>query len=368
MIPWAGVEPLNGSYNWTQIDTIVNDANARGMSVVGMIDETPSWAATKGTPALSGPPASDTVFASFATALATRYKGKIGAYEIWNEPNSKTFWSTGPNPAAYTALLKAAYTAIKKADPKALVLAGALSSIPTTSSSEDPVSFLKAMYAAGAKGYFDDLTFHPYSTSTFSTGLNVTGQPLNELQAMRNLMIAKGDSAKEIWATEYGLPSSPYGTTKQATFIQDFLTKWRTISYVGPEYIYTAQDYTGSTFGVLKTAKTMALAMTVSTDPGGHTVTGFVPMVVNATVDATMAVPKAAVTAGTTAVSSGLGVADAAAHAVSTGLTHMAAGLEQAAATKHAAATVTATTKPGKSKKSKTPTGSTDTTAKTTTK
>jgi hypothetical protein len=201
-------------------------------------------------------------------------------------------------------------------------------------------------------------------------------------------MIAKGDSAKEIWATEYGLPSSPYGTTKQATFIQDFLTKWRTISYVGPEYIYTAQDYTGSTFGVwttnwtakpavaviesftgvLKTAKTMALAMTVSTDPGGHTVTGFVPMVVNATVDATMAVPKAAVTAGTTAVSSGLGVADAAAHAVSTGLTHMAAGLEQAAATKHAAATVTATTKPGKSKKSKTPTGSTDTTAKTTTK
>lgn len=348
MIPWAGVEPLNGSYNWTQIDTIVNDANARGMSVIGMIDETPGWAATKGTPALSGPPASDTVFAGFASTLATRYKGKIGAYEIWNEPNSKTFWSTGPNPAAYTALLKAAYTAIKKSDPNAAVIAGALSSVPTTSTSMDPVSFLKAMYADGAKGYFNDLSFHPYSTSEFSTGLTVSGQPLNELQAMRNLMIANGDSSKQIWATEYGLPSSPYGTTKQATFIQDFLTKWRTITYVGPQYIYTAQDYTGSTFGVwttnwtakpavaviesftgvLTSVKTMALAMTVSTDPSGQTVTGLVPAVVHAAVDAAMIVPHAAMTAGTTAVSTGLGIADAAAQAVSTSLAQMAKGLE----------------------------------------
>lgn len=350
MIPWAGVEPLNGTYNWTQIDTIVNDANARGMSVIGMIDETPGWAATKGTPALSGPPASDAVFASFASAVASRYGTKIGAYEIWDEPNSKTFWSTGPNPAAYTALLKAAYTAIKKANPKALVIAGALSSVPTTSTSLDPVDFLKDMYADGAKGYFDELSFHPYSTSEFSTGLNVAGQPLNELEAMRALMVANGDSAKQIWATEYGLPSSPYGTAKQATFIQNFLTDWRTISFAGPEYIYTAQDYTGSTFGVwttnwtakpavaviesftgvAKAATTMALALTVSTSPSGQTVMGVVPTVLTAAVDAAMVVPKAAVTAGTTAVSTGLGMANAAAHAVSTALTQVAAGLQHA--------------------------------------
>jgi arabinogalactan endo-1,4-beta-galactosidase len=388
MIPWAGVEPLNGSYNWTQIDTIVNDANARGMSVIGMIDETPGWAAKAGTPALSGPPASDAVFAAFASKLATRYTGKISAYEIWNEPNSKTFWSTGPSPAAYTALLKAAYTAIKKADPKATVIAGALSSVPTTSASMDPVSFLKAMYADGAKGYFDELSFHPYSTSEFSTGLNVTGQPLNELQAMRNLMIANGDTSKQIWATEYGLPSYPYGQTKQATFIQDFLTKWRTITYVGPEYIYTAQDYTGSTFGVWTTGWTakpavaviksftggavaavqsMALALTVSTDPSsGQTVAGLVPTVVNAAVNAAMVVPKAAMTAGATAMSTGLGIAGAAEQAVSTGLTQLATGLEQAAAsaaTKHATTaltvakvtaetTSTTTPKPKKPKKS----------------
>ena len=395
MIPWAGVEPLNGSYSWTHIDTIVNDANARGMSVIGMIDETPGWAATKGTPALSGPPASDAVFAAFAGKVAARYGTKISAYEVWNEPNGKQFWSTGPNPAAYTALLKAAYTAIKAANPKATVIAGALSSVPTTTTSMDPVSFLKGMYAAGAKGYFDELSFHPYSTSEFSTGLNVAGQPLNELQAMRNLMIANGDTAKQIWATEYGLPTYPYGQTKQATYIQDFLTKWRTISYVGPEYIYTAQDYTGSTFGVWTTGwtaksavaviksftgvaaavKTMALAMTVSTDPSsGQTVAGLVPTVINAAVNAAMVVPEAAMTAGSAAMSTGLGIAGAAEQAVATGLTQMATGLEQAAA-KHTTTAVTEETakvtadttsttshKPKKSKKSTASTSDTSTT------
>ncbi|GAC1634899.1 MAG: hypothetical protein NVS4B6_00990 [Mycobacterium sp.] len=366
MVPWAGVEPLNGSYNWTHIDTIVSAANARGMSVIGMIDETPGWAATKGTPALSGPPASDATFAAFASKLATRYAGKISAYEIWNEPNSKTFWSTGPNPAAYTQLLKAAYTAIKAADPNASVLAGALSSIPTTSTSMNPVSFLNAMYADGAKGYFDELSFHPYSTSEFSVGSNVAGQPLNELQAMRNLMIANGDTSKQIWATEYGLPSYPYGQTKQATYIQDFLTKWRSISWVGPEYIYTAQDYSNSTFGVwttgwtakpavaviksftggaLAAVKTMALAMTVSTDPSGQTVVGLVPAVVHAVVDVAMAVPHSVMTEGTTAVSTGHGFADAAVKTLSTGLTQVATGVEQAAASAATKHTTTALTR-----------------------
>jgi hypothetical protein len=354
MIPWAGVEPANGVYNFTQIDTIVNAANARGMSVIGLLDETPGWAAKPGTPALSGPPASPATFAAFASKVATRYAGKVSGYEVWDEPNSKTFWSTGPNPTAYTQLLKAAYPAIKAADPNAIVIAGALSSIGTTSTSMDPVTFLTDMYAAGAKGSFDELSFHPYSLTEFSKGLSTTGQPLNELQAMRNLMVANGDTSKQIWATEYGLPTWPYGKTNQATYIKDFLTKWRTISWVGPEYIYTAQDYNGSggtygvwttgwtakpavavivsfTGGAVKTVKTMALMLTGSTGStasSGQPVAGLIPTAIRAG----MVAPQIGVALTTTALSTGLSMAAVSAQMVTTGLTQVATALTQVAA------------------------------------
>jgi hypothetical protein len=373
MIPWAGVEPTNGVYNFTQIDTIVNAANARGMSVIGLLDETPGWAATKGTPALSGPPASPAVFAAFASKVAARYGTKVAAYEVWNEPNSTTFWSTGPNPTAYTQLLKAAYTAIKAANPSAVVIAGALSSVGTSSVNLSPVTFLQDMYAAGAKGYFDELSFHPYSLTEFSKGSTTAGQPLYELQAMRNLMIANGDTSKQIWATEYGLPTYPYGNTNQATYIKDFLTKWRTITYVGPEYIYTAQDYSGSggTFGVwttnwtakpavaviasftggaVKTLQTMALmltgstASTVSTASSGQPVAGLIPMVIRAG----MVGPEIGVAATTTALSTGLGLAAASAQAVTAGLAQVAAALSHVAASAPLHTTAAVVEKPAK--------------------
>ena len=48
--------------------------------------------------------------------VATRYKGKVSAYEVWNEPNGKVFWDPEPDAAQYTELLKAAYPAIKAAE------------------------------------------------------------------------------------------------------------------------------------------------------------------------------------------------------------------------------------------------------------
>jgi hypothetical protein len=57
-------------------------------------------------------------------------------------------------------MLEIAYRRIKQADPKALVISAGLSS--TTSWDEIPdVEFLKRMYVAGARPYFDLLGAHP---------------------------------------------------------------------------------------------------------------------------------------------------------------------------------------------------------------
>ncbi|GAB7069542.1 cellulase family glycosylhydrolase [Mycobacterium hodleri] len=124
MIPWAGVEYYPGYYNWSTVDYMVNAADSRGMGVLGVINSTPSWATEPGQPALSGAPASPAAYGDFAGTVAARYAGKVGAYEIWNEPNSYAFYSPQPDPAGYTELLKAAYPQIKAADPHATVIGG----------------------------------------------------------------------------------------------------------------------------------------------------------------------------------------------------------------------------------------------------
>jgi polysaccharide biosynthesis protein PslG len=348
MVPWAGIEKTKGTYNWTAVDRIVNAANARGMSVLGMINSTPQWAAQAGQPALSGPPASNAVFADFTKRVATRYAGKISAYEVWNEENATVFWSTGADPAAYTQMLKAVYPAIKAADPNATVLVGGLSPLPHAQGMMSPVDYLKGMYAAGAKGYFDALAYHPYATTTFSQSYYQSGGALNVLVKLRQLMVSKGDS-KLIWATEYGMPTGPGLLTEaqQAEYIRNFLSKWRTYTYLGPAYIYTTRDSTlnAATFGVwrsnwipkpavavilsftggpIQTLQSLAMAMMA----GSETSPPALPRLLSAAIDGGMKSAQTVVGAGAALTSWALGAVAATAQAVTAGL----AGVAQQAA------------------------------------
>jgi YVTN family beta-propeller protein/VCBS repeat-containing protein len=250
LIPWAGAEPTQGSFDWSAVDRMVNSANANGIKVLAVIDSTPDWAAAPGQPPLAGAPTDLTAFGDFVSDVATRYQGEITDYEIWNEPNSDTFWSPAPDAAQYTALLKVAYTAIKAADPNALVIAGAVGAAaqsPDDPSTINPVTFVSEMYADGAAGYFDALSYHPYLYSLqFSGGEGHAGVPITQAEQIYAVMVANGDGEKKIWATEYGEPSSVVGDDTQAAYIGDFLRTWRTLDFAGPAFIQTLADYPSS--------------------------------------------------------------------------------------------------------------------------
>ena len=249
MIPWAGVEPTQGSLNWSTVDKTVNSAASRNIAVVGMVNSTPRWAVASGGSYLSGRPASPAVYADFVAKFVQRYPGKIAAVEIWNEPNGVTFYTPSPDPAGYVDLLKAAYPKVKAIDPSIVVLSAGLGSIISVGSMAiNPVAYLTQMYAAGAKPYFDALSFHPYHyTLKFSAGMGVANSHLQQLMQMRQLMIANGDDAKKIWATEYGQPASKGGAATENEFIADMLLKWQELPYAGPMFIYTTRDR--NTFG-----------------------------------------------------------------------------------------------------------------------
>ncbi|WP_131815088.1 cellulase family glycosylhydrolase [Mycolicibacterium holsaticum] len=264
MMPWAGIQPAPQEWNWGQADLIVNAANARGIAVVALLNSTPGWA-TGGGPAVAAPPASAEAFGTFAGTMASHFAGRVAAYELWNEQNAVQFWAgpAGPQPDRFAGLLKAAYPAIKAADPNATVVAGGLSpTINFFSVTMNPVTYVERMYAAGAKGFFDALAFHPYLftnnvESRFSTG--AANSPRGLYNALRQQMAANGDGGKQIWATEFGEATSKVSEATQADRIRDFIVSWRTLDGAGPAFIYTTRDRsTGSAnpqdnYGVYRT-------------------------------------------------------------------------------------------------------------------
>jgi hypothetical protein len=232
------------------------------MGVLGVLNSTPAWAVPAGDPAVATPPANDAQYAQFAGAVAQRYAGKVSAYEVWNEPNAATFWYPAPDPAAYTKLLQAAYPAIKTADPSATVIGGVVGWVTDSPGlAISPAKYVQAMYNDGAKGYFDALSYHPYQYQVpFGNGGPYgSASPINQLALMHQEMVANGDGSKQIWATEYGEPTSVVSEAQQASFISNFLNSWSSFSYTGPSFIYTTRDRnTGSTsdqdtLGVLRT-------------------------------------------------------------------------------------------------------------------
>jgi len=276
-IPWAYIEPVPNGFPfspcpcWGPTDYIIQQANERGMGVLGVLAATPVlWGQNPETPGgLPYSAAPDVAaYSAFVSAAAQRYNGQstacpgcqVSAYEIWNEPNSLAGWTPQPDAVAYTELLKAVYPMIKAADPNAMVVGGVLvSGVFTSPFTVNPVDYVTTMYANGAKGFFDALSVHPYQYEVpFSQGAGVPYSPLTQLIELRQLMIDNGDSALRIWATEYGLPTAgPNGVSEatQAAFIEDFLKTWAGATlvdpvtgfhYTGPAFIYTTRDVPGA--------------------------------------------------------------------------------------------------------------------------
>ena len=232
---WNDIEGAGkGQYDWSIPDRIVQQAEDKGLKLLVRMDREPGWA---------GPPPQNTDdYVDFLSAAATRYKGRIAAYQIWNEPNLAREWGNKPpNPAEYTAMLKASYDAIKAADPNALVLTAGMA--PTTETSERAMfdlDFYRGMYEAmgsgGSTGYFDMLGVHgagfkappekdPGEVANDPAFYNV-GDPycpgercrvysFRHIEDVRQIMVDNGDANKKVVVLEFGWtsdsrPDSPY--------------------------------------------------------------------------------------------------------------------------------------------------------------
>jgi len=150
---WSGIEREKGTYNFerTGYDVLTAGCIKRGIRILYILDYSNRLYESEQSVRT---PEGQAAFANFAEAAAKRYAGKNILWEIWNEPNIKQFWSPQPGVDDYCKVVEAAAPAIKKADPNALVVAPATSTIP--------FDWLESCFKKGLLNWIDALTVHPY--------------------------------------------------------------------------------------------------------------------------------------------------------------------------------------------------------------
>ena len=203
---WSQIELEPGVYKWDNLEGILENAEAKGMKDILMVlGTTPEWnAKTVGDadypqPGAASAPKDLKAWDAWVTEVATRYKGRITAYQIWNEANLKNFWNGTPEEMA--DLTKRAYDIIKKIDPSALVV----SASPSTRLTGPFDKFFPAYLSAlAAKGWpVDVVAVHTYPSAD--------GDPSARgavLQKVKDDLSAAGAPADlPLWDTElnYGL-------------------------------------------------------------------------------------------------------------------------------------------------------------------
>jgi len=202
---WSKLEPARGKFYWSGLDRWLTLAEKHRVQVVYTFGRVPAWA--NDGKAQSVPPTNLDDWDTFVRAIVRHAKGRIGAWELWNEPNDPKFW-TG-DMKTLIQMSERAYRIIKSEQPDAIVLTPSATWHEGMSASQ----WFKLYFAAGGGKFADVIAFHGY------VGLApeaLTREIDHIRQAARNASVDK-----PIWDTEssWGMDTKMVDPTSQAAFL-----------------------------------------------------------------------------------------------------------------------------------------------------
>lgn len=258
VLRWPSLAPIaRGAYDAAvvgQIDRLLETARLKRLTVSAVLVETPCWATSA--PNVAGlclptsaahPPRDTADFGRYVSYVMGRWGRRLGAIEIWNEPNLALAWQGSPR--AYVDLVRAAQLGVNRsARPRLPVIAGAVSGADT--------GYLQRLYDAGMARWSDGVSIHPYDLRLDAGFGNPTVPRPGDISsfasgvpAVHRLMLANGDR-DPLWLTEFGFadcPTLPYCVTprKQGEYLASALRFAAKRRYVAAALIYRLRDYFG---------------------------------------------------------------------------------------------------------------------------
>lgn len=178
---WREIEPTEGRFEMDTTYDTAADAHAKhGLKVLQVFHDTPGWAVEEG--GSRGRYASDLrIVYSFCKAMALRFKGRVQAWEPWNEGNVSDFGGhTADEMCAYQ---KAAYLGLKAGDPNVIVCWNVSTAVPTA-------LHTRVVLENQTWPYFDRYNIHTYD---WPESYERLWKPVHEAASGRPIWVTESD-------------------------------------------------------------------------------------------------------------------------------------------------------------------------------
>jgi len=213
---WKDIHVAPDQYDWSRLDEVLGKMEASGYKhITYVIAATPRWAAGDpdaphyapwlgpGTNSLPGD--LDASWKPFVANLSQRYKGRINAYEIWNEPQLADFMYPydDKNRNKLAQMTKDASRIIKGNDSKALIGSASVLPRPSSGGMKKGGKFFTALKKKDKKTWcgIDFVACHIYPEGHTSQGTLWKDYHKDVKQTMKDM----GCPTTKIWVTETAL-------------------------------------------------------------------------------------------------------------------------------------------------------------------
>jgi len=218
-VAWAQLEPERDKWDFSLLDRYVALANLHRVHIVLVLGLTPKWASSRPSERSAyqegnaAQPHNLEDWKNYVEVVARRYKGKIEAYEIWNEPNTTATY-TGTT-GSILQLARIAYGVLKSVDPAIIVAS-------PSANADTGVGWLKSFLSKGGCTYADVIAYHFYVTPYAPEEMvPLIGRVKSVLQAAQ--------CNKPLWNTETGWTKpKQFGSTEEAAgyLMRSMLLNW----------------------------------------------------------------------------------------------------------------------------------------------
>ncbi len=222
---WFILQPQKDRWNFEILDKSIALAEENGVEPLLPLAVIPRWASARpdepGTfgPGTAAEPKDIEDWRNYVRTVATRYKGRIRYYEIWNEANWEKFY-TGTL-EEMLKLCREAYQILKEIDPNIIVVSPSAANLAYMDNKG--LLWLEEFLAAGGGEYADVIGYHFYINVKPPEAL------VPVIRKAREIMAKYGQGDKELWNTEAGwLGSRPKLSDEEAAayVARSYILNW----------------------------------------------------------------------------------------------------------------------------------------------